>query len=173
MFFIDWSEVSRIICHIPTNTTSKRIFFTVWWMLYFKRTLILAWTFWQLVSRFSWHIITVTLSLVTRLTKMCVTPAEPLGNRAAKFAFKFYEISSVLRTSLDATSNSYCRAFSTNQFFSLEIVIIVLAHLAVLLTSKVRLITFEALIIGEFVKSVRLNIFVMNIWRIIELFVLV
>ena len=102
------------------------------------------------------------------LTEMCITPTEPLGDGAAKLALKLYEIGSVFRTILYAASNSDGRAFSAYEFFSLETVIVVLAHLTVLFASKVRLLTFETLVIGEFIQRVRLEIFVMNIRRIIE-----
>lgn len=165
------SEVHLILSHIPTNTTSKRIFFTVCRVLNLEWTLLFARTFGELVSRFSWHVITIALFLVTRFTKVRITPTEPLGDRAAKFALKLYEISSVLRTILHTTSNTDSRTFSTNKFFPLEILIIILAHLAILLTSEVRILTFETLIIGEFIERIRLNIFVMNISWIIEFFI--
>ena len=69
----------------------------------------------------------------------------------------------MLWTILYTASNTDSRAFSTYEFFPLEILIIVLAHLAVLLTSEVRILTFETLIIGEFIERIRLDIFVMNI----------
>lgn len=39
------------------------------------------------------------------LAEMRVTPAEPLGNRAAEFALEFDEVLPVLRTRLDATAD--------------------------------------------------------------------
>ena len=140
-------------------------------MLNLQWTLLLARAFVQLVSGFSRHVITVALSLVTRFTKVRITPTEPLGDGAAKLALELYEVGSVFWTILYAASNSDGRALSAYKFFPLETVIVVLAHFTVLFASKVRLLTFETLVIGEFIQSVRLDIFVMNIRRVIEFLV--
>lgn len=162
------SEVLLILSHIPTNTTSKSIFFTIRRVTNLEWTLLFARTFVELVSRFSWHVITIALFLVTWFTKVRITPTEPLGNRATKLALKLYEFSSVRWTILHTASNTDSWTFSTNKFFPLETIIIVLAHLAILLSSEVRIWTFETLIVGEFIERIRLDIFVMNIGRIIE-----
>ena len=165
------SEVLLILRQVPANTTSKCILFTIWRVLNLKWTLLFAMAFVQLISGFSWHVITIALFLVTRFTKVRITPTEPLGNRTAKLALKLDKISSMLWTILHTASNTDSRAFSTYKFFPLEIVIIVLAHLAILFTAEVWILTFETLIIGEFIQRIRLDIFVVNIARIIKFFV--
>jgi len=51
----------------------------------------------QLVFRVFAHVVTVALTLVARLAKMGVPPAEPLGNTAAEFTLELDEVFSMLR----------------------------------------------------------------------------
>ena len=78
---------------------------------------------------------------------MGVAPAEPLCYRATELAFVFYEVHAVRLTILDASTDTYSRAFSANQFLFLEVLVVVLGCLAILHSSEVRLIAFKTLVI--------------------------
>ena len=45
---------------------------------------------------------------------MCVTPAEPLGDRATKLAFELNIVCAMLRTVSDTGADAYCRALTAN-----------------------------------------------------------
>lgn len=84
---------------------------------------------------------------MARLAEVCVTPAKPLGNRATKFAFVFYEFHPVGLTIFDTSAYTNSSALTTNQIFFFVILVIILGRFTILHTSKIGLITFETLII--------------------------
>lgn len=86
---------------------------------------------------------------MARLAEVCVTPAKPLGNRATKFAFVFYEFHPVDLTILNTSTYTHSSALTTNQIFFLVILVVILGRFTILHTSKVGLIAFETLIVRE------------------------
>jgi hypothetical protein len=91
---------------------------------------------------------------MARLTEMCITPAEPLCNGAAEFAFEFNEFRPMIFADFNATTDTDGCTFSTNQLFLLEILIIILGRFTIFHSSKVGVIAFEALVIGKSLHSV-------------------
>ena len=75
-----------------------------------------SFTFWQLFLGIFAHIVTTTLFLMTRFTKMSVSPTEPLSNTATKFAFKFDKVLTMFWTVLDW----YVTTAWTNQLFGFK-----------------------------------------------------
>jgi hypothetical protein len=140
------SEIFLIFFNVSTNTTSKCILISICRVIPSYRTFFRAFTFRQLVFRFSRDIISCTLSLVARFTEMSVTPAKPLSNLTAELTFKFYEILSMLGTFFNSSSNSYCCTFSAHEFFFFEIFII-LTYTAFFFSTKIWIRTFKAHII--------------------------
>ena len=74
---------------------------------------------------------------MTGLTEMCVSPTEPLCDTATELAFELDKISPVLLTILDSASYTYRRALSTDEFFFLEVLVVVLACFTVFHSTKV------------------------------------
>jgi len=83
-------------------------------MLYFKWTFLRPSALGQVFLGFLADIISLHLLLVTRLTEMSGSPAEPLGNRAAESAFKLNEICAMDVTVLDSCSYTDRRALSAH-----------------------------------------------------------
>ncbi len=92
----------------------------------------------QFTLCFPRNIVTIDLPFVTRFTKVRIAPAEPLRNRAAEFAFKFNEVSSVLRAVLNAGTYTNSGALTTNKVLRFVLLTLFLRSLAVFQTSKVR-----------------------------------
>ena len=90
-------------------------------MFNLKRTLFDSWTLGEFLFFLSGHVVTRALLLVAGLAKMSVSPAEPLRDAAAKLAFIFYEIHSVLFAILHSSSHRISSALSANQLFLFEI----------------------------------------------------
>ena len=127
-------------------------------MFNFERALLRI-TFWQLVSRLSWNIISIALPLVTRFTKMSVTPTEPLGNWTAKFTFELNEICTMFIAVFDSTTNTHSRTFSAYQLFFFKCVIII--YLVTLFhSSKIRILTLKTHIIWQFIQCEGLKIII-------------
>ena len=102
--------------------------------------------------------ITFHLPVVTRLTEMCVAPAEPLRNRAAEFTFEFYEVSSMHGAVLNACAYAGCGALTAQKIlrfvllpFLSSLLLSLLLSLFVVTAnfeaSKIGLLAFETLII--------------------------
>lgn len=70
----------------------------------------------QLIFGVLTHIIALALPFMARLTKMCISPTEPLSYTATKLAFKLNKIFSVLRT----VFNRNITTFRTDKFFSFK-----------------------------------------------------
>lgn len=95
------SEVSVILLYVPANRTAQHFFFPI--------TIVIAsdgacpWTcaFRQLVFCVFTHIVSTTLLFVTRITKVSVSPAEPLGDATTEFTLELYKIFSMLRAVLN------------------------------------------------------------------------
>lgn len=81
------------------------------------------------------------------LAKMRVTPTKPLGYGAAEFALVLDEVHSMCLAVLNTSAHTNCCTLSTHQLLFLEVLVVVLCCLAVFHSAKVRLITFETLII--------------------------
>lgn len=107
------------------------------------------WTFtwalalWKLVFCIFWYIVTIALLLMTRLTKVGITPTKPLCYWATKFAFKFYKVVSMFWTIIDRNIT----ASRTNKLFriiSLNILCIIHDFGAIFPTSKIWFLAFKA-----------------------------
>lgn len=93
---------------------------------------------------------------------MGVTPAEPLCNRTAKFAFEFNKICAVFLTDFYATANTDGSAFTTDQLLLFEVLVVVTA-LAGFHTTEVGNAALEALVIREHVQRVPFHVSVIVI----------
>lgn len=78
---------------------------------------------------------------------MSISPAEPLGDGAAEFAFELDVVSSMSLACFITTANGYSGAFTTDQLFLFEVIVCVLSLFTVLHTTEIGIATFEALII--------------------------
>lgn len=104
-------------------------------------------TFWQLLLRIFTNIISITLFLMTRLAKMCISPTKPLGGWTTIFTFKLNKVLSMFWTIL----NRYLAAIWANKFLRLKCTCILwLIHClsTVLSSTEIRIFTFKALKIG-------------------------
>ena len=145
-----------VIFGISTNTATYCIFFSVWRMLYLQWTFLNTRAFWKLVFAFSWNIISWTLLFMTWFTKMSVTPAKPLCYVAAEFAFKLYKFSSMFFTIFNSSTDTYSRTLSTYKLFFFESLITILPSFTIFHTSEIRIWTFEALIVRQFMQGIAL-----------------
>jgi hypothetical protein len=143
------SKVSSILLKVSTQSAPKRKFFTNR-VFHLQRTIFLSFTLWQLTFLLFIKSFSFALSLMARLAKVSVTPAEPLGNWATKFAFEFYIIRSMSIAFFEVYSSD-AWTFRTYQFLGFEF-FVVLSFLSkiftVLLSTKVRRLTFKAHIVG-------------------------
>lgn len=99
---------------------------------------------------------------------MGVAPTEPLGYRATELTLVFNEFHSMCLTILNASPDTDSGALSTHQLFFLEILIVVLCGLTILHATKVRFITFEALIVGQSFHCVALKVVVEWVTRLLQ-----
>lgn len=74
---------------VPAERAAQAKSFSVWRMIYFQGTFVLARTFGEFVFLIFRHIITFLLSGVTRVTKMSFAPAKPGSDATTKLAFVF------------------------------------------------------------------------------------
>ena len=110
---------------------------------------------------------------MTGLTKMGVTPAEPLGNRATKSTFKFNIVLPMLLAFFEIDSTDV-RAFCTYQFLGLEFLIVLGLRSEIftaLLSTKVRRLAFEAHIVGVYSHGVFLGFLVVSVTWLGESFI--
>lgn len=107
---------------------------------------------------------------------MCITPAEPLRYVAAELTLVFNEIGTVSFTCLFTTTDGNSGALTTNQFFLLEVGVIVTGLITSFPTTIVRFFAFETFIIGERGHRKLLQIIIVDIsnlfqsWFFIQLF---
>lgn len=85
---------------------------------------------------------------MTRLTKMCRTPAKPLRNTATVATLKVNEFAAMsfaaFLTILDACS----RAARTHEVFGLEALLFLLSADAIFFTAEVGVLAFKTLVVG-------------------------
>lgn len=105
---------------------------------------------------------------MARLAEVRVAPAEPLSYGTTELALVFYEIHSVHFAIFHASTYTYCRAFSANQFFFFEILIVILRRLAVLHASEVRLVALVALVVRKPLHRVALQVIEERIARLLQ-----
>jgi len=122
------------------------------WALFWTRALR------EVLSFLPGHVVATALLLVAGLAEMCVTPAEPLRNIAAKLAFEFNELGSVFLAALDAASDRLGRTLSANQLFLFEVCVVLVGLIAVLHASKVGDVALEAHVVGQLTHSVILQL---------------
>lgn len=101
-----------IVLEVSANSASKHLLLSVSRVIASHRTCPRARTLGQLVLRILAHVIAITLPLMTRLTEMRVSPAEPLCNTTAKLTLEFDEIFAMLGTIL----YWYLAAIGANEF---------------------------------------------------------
>ena len=58
---------------------------------------------------------------MARVAEMGVSPAEPLGNRTAKFALELNKVKAMSLAVGNPTTDSFCSTFSADQFFWFEV----------------------------------------------------
>jgi len=58
-------------------------------------TFLFTWAWWELILCKSRNIFSIELFLVAFVTKMCVTPAKPLGYLTTEFTFISYKLFSM------------------------------------------------------------------------------
>ena len=109
---------------------------------------------------------------MTGFTKMGSAPAEPLCNRAAKFAFEFYKIWSMFLTILYTSTYTHCWALSTHQLLRL-VITLVLTLFTVLHTTKVRTFAYKALIIRQFINSIGPQVIIKSVFRVLQSLMLI
>lgn len=111
---------------------------------------------------------------------MCIAPAEPLSDGAAKFAFELDIVGSMLGAVCNTCSDTYCGALTANELFRLEFLRILLILSisfclisAIIHTTKVRCFAFVALIISKFEHCIFLELVVEMIIRVFKTIMLV
>ena len=125
-------------------------------------TFICSRAFRQLILCIFTNIISITLPFMAWLTKMSVSPAEPLCYRTAKFTFKLYKIFSMLRTIL----NGNFTTIRANQIFSIiRTLILSFIHgiRTIFSSSKIGFFTLKTLEIS--IDSHRILIRFAIVWR--------
>lgn len=108
-----------------------------------NRTFSRSRTFRKLIFCIFWYIVPCTLFFMTRLTKMCVSPAKPLGSWATILAFELNKILSMFRAVLYWNVTTVW----TNKLFlikTLYILLVIHCLSTVFTSSKIRILTFIA-----------------------------
>jgi len=107
---------------------------------------------------------------------MCISPTEPLWYVAAEFTLVLDKICSVSFTSLFTTTNCNSSTFSANEFFFLEVGVIVSCLITCFPSTKVWVFTFETFIIGKGTHSIFLQVVIVRItnffksWFLMQIF---
>ena len=135
-------------------------------MVYLRRALIsLSGTFLSYV---------VSGNSMTWLTKMSCSPAKPNRNIAAKLAFEFYVVLSMLRTfCFSSQIKHFIWAFTTNEIFLFKIAISFHIVSTLFQTTKIRNLAFKAHIIWKSCQSILLKIVVIGVLRIFKSLILI
>ena len=142
-------------------------------MLGFKWTFADSWALRKFIWLLTRYVVSTALFLVARLTEMSVSPAEPLGDGAAEFAFKLDEVYTVLPTLGVADSESVCSAFTTDQLFSFEFLCLLCCSQAIFQSTEVRILTCMTEVVSTLEDRILLQIVVIDVVRILEPFILV
>ena len=142
-----------VFCTIPTNRASKSIFFSIFRMLSSNLTSVFIAPR-QLLLRIFTNIISRTLSLMTVLTKMRGSPAEPRRDLTAKFALVLNKIFAMFRTVGDSRHPIQIGVLPTNTILRIETFIrILVVHIWVVPAfsppREIRLLTHIAHIITQ------------------------
>lgn len=87
------------------------------------------------------------------LTKVGISPTEPLSKVATKLTFEVDVFGPVSFATLDSALKRSCRTLATDQIFWLELLGLLLSANAVFFATKVRIFTFKTLVVGKFVHS--------------------
>ena len=80
---------------------------------------------------------------------MSISPAKPLGDRAAELAFKFDEICPMSLTFFDSSSDRVSSTDTTHQVLRLEFSLRLIVVLTRLQASEVWLLAFKAHVVRE------------------------
>jgi len=94
---------------------------------------------------------------VARFAEVGVAPAEPLGDRAAKFALKLDEIGTMIFAGFGASSDCDGGALAADKLFFLEVDVVLVGLIAILHASKVGLLTLEAHVVRKLAHGVFLQ----------------
>lgn len=86
------SEVLDIRLSIAANGAAQGELCAIRWVIYFERTSLLSWALWQFTCLFARNVVATALAFVAWFAEVCVTPAEPLRDRAAKLALELDKI---------------------------------------------------------------------------------
>jgi hypothetical protein len=94
---------------------------------------------------------------VARLAEVRVAPAEPLRNTTAELALELNVISAMFLTILDTRTNTDSRALRAHKLLWLILLTLLLSAETVLHPSEIGNLALEALIVGQFEKSIFLK----------------
>lgn len=94
---------------------------------------------------------------------MSITPTEPLTYRAAEFALKIYELLAMLFAVSDTTSHGLGGALTADEFFFLEVGVVLISLVAIFHSSEVRNLALKAHVITQFRHGVHLQIAVVGL----------
>lgn len=138
------SKTLVIFFKVTTNRTPQHSFISVSVVVSSHRTRSRPSALRKLIFCVLAHIVSITLSLMARFTKMCISPTEPLSYAAAKLALKLYEIFSMFGTIF----YRHIAATWANQLFWLKTSSCSLSFIhsrhTVLPTSEVRIFALKA-----------------------------
>lgn len=131
-----------------------------------------SFTFWQFFFWIFTYIISVTLLLMARLTKMSVPPTKPLGCWATKFTFKLNKVFSMFWAVLywDLTT------VRTNEFFRFKwscILRLIHSLCTILPSSEISIFAFKTFEVSIYSHSIFTGLLKIRRFRILQSFVLV
>lgn len=142
------SKALVVFLEVSTDGASQHLLLSIPRVITSHRTCPRTRTLGQLLLGVLAHVITITLFLMTRLTEMGVSPAEPLSNTTTKLTLEFDEIFAML----GAILNWYFAAIRTNEFLWVKrapcVLRLVHSSNAVLPTTEVRIFTLETHEVG-------------------------
>lgn len=96
-------------------------------------------------------------------TEMSGSPTEPLSNWTTEATFEFNIVCTVFWTILDSSSHTHSCTLTTDQLFKFIVLSLHLSLLTILHTSKVRIFTYETLVIREFIYSESFQVIVKSV----------
>lgn len=134
---------------ISTDCTAKCLLLPISIMITSDWAFSWSGTYGKFVLLIFAYIVSCTLSLMTRLAEMSISPTEPLSCRTAKFAFKFNEILPVFATVLNwnlTTIGTYQLLF----FIVSSISCLVHSICAIFSSSEIGIFAFETHKIGVY-----------------------
>lgn len=134
----------------------------------FQRATGRAWALRQLARLLARDVVSFALALVARFAEVGVTPAEPLGDRAAELALEFHEVGAVVLATRVAKAKLLGGTLGADELFRFEFLLGCLSCDAIFHTAEVGRLALVAGVVGKFEESPVLQVVVVVVVRVLQ-----